>query len=473
MSRPDNLEGLPWPEGEPGPLRDAAARLRGLGGGFEGAGARLGGAIPPAWSGVASQSYSGTLARGQAAVSHVAGSLDDAAAAYRRLADVVESAQEDVRRAAERLHEAREAARQARARAQAERAEADRAHASALLSPALVSGGFDPLAEEASAAEGRAQVAESAAADAEAEAARVERWAHAEADRAVTSVERADAACAGALDATGLTGGFGVGGPASASGARAVWDFVYEVQVKPLNPWHPGYNEGESAAVAGSWTTGILFGTAEWTSRYASQNWMRMQPGYWARAPQYVRPHVRSTPSGGTTQVRGYTRGGAWAPAQAVPDEAARTQWASRARLFSRAGGAASLLTAGAGQFLDDLDNPNLNGNERAGRVAAQTATVGVAGAGGAWAGAAGGAALGTAICPGVGTVIGGVVGGIVGGGLAGGLVDKFNDGIVDWAGGAADDLADTISSIDMPDIDMPDIDLPDIDLPDVDLTPW
>jgi hypothetical protein len=48
----------------------------------------------------------------------------------------------------------------------------------------------------------------------------------------------------------------------------------------------------------------------------------------------------------------------------------------------------------------------------------------------------------------------------------------------VDWAGGAADDLADTIGSIDMPDIDMPDIDMPDIDMPDidlpeVDLTPW
>ena len=100
MSRPANLEGLPWPEGEPGPLRDAAARLRGIGGGFEGAGARLGGAVAPDWSGVASQSYSGTLTRGQAAVSHVAGSVDAAAAAYAELADAIESAQDDVRRAA-------------------------------------------------------------------------------------------------------------------------------------------------------------------------------------------------------------------------------------------------------------------------------------------------------------------------------------------------------------------------------------
>ena len=467
MSRPGNLEGLPWPEGEPGPLRNAASRLRGLGGGFEGAGSRLSGAIAPGWSGVASQSYSSTLTRGQQAVTHVAGSLDDAAAAYGNLADEIESAQDDVRRAAERLHDARVAARQARTRAATARAEADRAHASAMLSPSLVTGGaFDPLAADATAAEGRAQTAESEAADAEAEATRVETWAHGEADRAVSSVERADSACAGALDATGLTGGLGVGGGAVASGAKAVWDFVYEVQVKPLNPWHPGYNDGESAMVGGAWGTGVLFGTSESFSRYASQNWMRMQPGYWQRAPRYVAPYTRSTPSGGTTRVSGYTRRGIWAPATAVPDDAARAQWATRATRFGRLGGAASLLTAGAGQYFDDLDNPNLNGAERTGRVAAQTATVGVAGAGGAWAGAAGGAAIGTMICPGVGTVVGGVVGGIVGGGLAGGLVDKFNDGVVDWAGGAADDVADFVGDIDMPDIDMPDIDVPD-------LTPW
>jgi hypothetical protein len=462
VSPPENLEGLPWPEGEPGPLRDAAARLRGLGGGFEGAGGRLDGAIAPAWSGVASQSYSATLTRGQAAVTHVAGSLDSAAAAYGELAEAVESAQDDVRRAARRLHDAREAARQARSRASAARAEADRAHASALMSPALATGGIDPLAEQATAAEGLAQAAESEAADAEAEAARVERWAHGEADRAVAAVERADAACAGALDATGLTA-LGVSGPAIASGARAVWDFVYEVQVKPLNPWHPGYNTGESATVGGAWATGILFGTSEWYSRYASQNWMRTQPGYWARAPRYVQPYTRSTPSGGTTRVSGYWRRGVWAGAQEVPDTAARAQWASRAKLFGRAGAAASFVTAGVGQYFDDLDNPNLNGAERTGRVAMQTATVGTASALGAWGAAAGGAAIGTAICPGVGTVIGGVIGGIAGGALAGGVVDKFNDSVVDWAGGAADTVSDFVS----------DIDMPDIDLPDVDLTPW
>ncbi len=458
MSRPGNLEGLPWPEGEPGPLRDAAARLRGIGGGFEGAGGRLSGAIPPAWSGVASQSYSGTLTRGEAAVSHVAGSLDAAAAAYGELADAIESAQDDVRRAAERLHDAREAARQARSRATAARAEADQAHTSALLSPALPGAGFDPLAEAAVAAEGRAQSAESVAAEAEAEAARVERWAHGEAERAVTAVERADAACAGALDGTGLTSAFGVGGPALANGAKAVWDFVYEVQVKPLNPWDSGYNDGEGATVVGAWGAGVMFGASEWTSRYASRHWMRMEPGYWIREPRYVSPYTRSTPSGGTTRVSGYVRRGVWAGAQEVPDSAARAQWASRARTFGRAGAAASFLTAGVGQYFDDLDDPNLNTAERSGRIGMQTLTVGGASAAGGWAAAAGGAAIGTAICPGVGTVIGGVVGGIAGGALAGGIVDKFNDGLVDLGGDLADGAADLVGSI---------------DLPDVDLTPW
>jgi hypothetical protein len=469
MSKPGNLEGLPWPEGEPGPLGSAAARLRGLAGGFDGAGTRLSGAAPAAWSGVASTSYSSTLTRGQEAVGHLAESLDTAAGAYDRLADVIESAQDDVRKAAERLHDARVAARRARSRAEAARAEADRANASALLS-SVSAGAFDPLSAEAMAAEGRALTAESDAALAEGEAARVERWAHGEADRAVADVERADASCAGALDGTGLTGAFGLSGGAVAAGAQAVWGFVYEVQFKPLNPWDPSYNAGESATVGGGWASGILFGTSEWTSRYASENWMRMEPGYWLREPRYVAPYMRSTPSGGMTQVSGYMRRGVWAPAQEVPDAAARGQWASRAKVFGRAGTAAAFVTAGVGQYFDDLDNPNLNGAERTGRIGMQTVTVGGASALGGWGGAAAGAAIGTAICPGVGTVVGGVIGGIAGGALAGGVVDKFNDSVVDWAGGAADSVSDFVSDIDMPDIDMPDI---DIDLPDVDLTPW
>jgi hypothetical protein len=296
----------------------------------------------------------------------------------------------------------------------------------------------------------------------------VERWAQGVAERAVSRVERADEACAGALDGTGMTGGLAIGGGAVASGAKAVWDFVYEVQVKPLNPWHSGYNTGESATVVGGWASGIAFGASEWTSRYASQNWMKTLPGYWIREPRYVSPYTRSTPSGGTTRVSGYVRRGVWAGPQTVPDSATRAQWASRANTFGKFGTVTAFATAGVGQYFDDLDDPSLNTSERAGRIGMQTATVGGASALGGWGGAAGGAAIGTMICPGVGTVIGGVIGGIAGGALAGGIVDKFNDGLVDLGGDIADGVSDFVG-----DIEMPDIDMPDIDLPDVDLTPW
>ena len=81
-----------------------------------------------------------------------------------------------------------------------------------------------------------------------------------------------------------------VGGAPSASGAQAVWDFVYDVALKPFNPYDSSYNDGESATVFGSYGSGVLFGTSEWTSRYASQNWMRYAPGYWAREPRSVAP---------------------------------------------------------------------------------------------------------------------------------------------------------------------------------------
>jgi hypothetical protein len=442
MSRPADLQGLPWPEGEPGPLRAAAARLRGLSSGFDGASGTIAAAAPTAWSGVAAVSYGTTIARAGEAVTYLEGTLDTAGTALGNLADRIEEAQDDVRHAADRLREAREEAAEAQRRAAAARYEAIQARSAAMLNPSPLTFA-DPFSQVADAAEARAASAEGLAADKQADADRVERWAQGEASDAVKSVKLADSATASALQSTGLPMGPAVGGPPTASGAQAVWDFVYDVALKPFNPYDPSYNGGESATVFGSYASGVLFGTSEWTSRYASQNWMRYAPGYWAREPRWVSSYLRSTPSGGTTTVRGYMRSGVWAPAQPVPDTAARAQWASRAKLFGRLGAGAAFVTAGAGQYFNDLDNPNLNNPERAGRVGAQTVTVGGAAALGGWGGAAGGAAIGTMICPGVGTVVGGVVGGIVGGGVAGGIADHFNDTVVDWAGTAADDAWD------------------------------
>jgi uncharacterized protein YukE len=439
VSRPADLEGLPWPDGEPGPLRGAAARLRGLQGGLSGAGSTIGAAAPSGWVGVAASSYGSTVAQAGDAVSYLEGTVHTAATALGDLADRIEEAQDEVRRASERLREARAEAADAQRRATVARAEASQARTAALLNPSPLTFA-DPLAQAADAAEARAASAETLAADKQVDAERVERWAHAQANDAIKTVKIADAATAGALQSTGLPMGPVVGGPPSVAGAQAVWGFVYDVALKPLNPFDPGYNDGERGAVFGGYGSGILFGASEWTSRYASKNWMRYQPGYWLREPRWVDSYVRSTPSGGTTTVSGYLRKGVWAPAEEVPDMATRAQWATRAKWFGRAGAAAAFVTAGVGQYFDDADNPNLDNAQRAGRVGAQTVTVGGAAALGGWGGAVGGAAIGTAICPGVGTVVGGVVGGIVGGGVAGGLVDHFNDSVVNWAGNATDD---------------------------------
>jgi uncharacterized protein YukE len=439
VSRPADLEGLPWPDGEPGPLRAAAGRLRALGSGFSGASSTIGAAAPSGWAGVAAGSYASTIAQAGDAVSYLEGTLHTGATALSDLANRVDEAQDEVRRAAVKLREARAEAAAAQRRATVARAEATQARTTALLNPSPLTFA-DPLAQAADAAEARAASAETLAADMQADADRVERWAHAQASDALKTVRVADAATAGALQSTGLPMGPAAGGPPTATGAQAVWHFVYDVALKPFNPYDPSYNDGERAAVFGGYGSGILFGASEWTSRYASENWMRYQPGYWLREPRWVNPYVRSTPSGGTTTVSGYMRKGVWAPPEELPDMAARAQWATRAKWFGRAGMAAAFVTAGAGQYFDDLGNPNLDTAQRAGRVGAQTVTVGGAAALGGWGGAVGGAAIGTAICPGVGTVVGGVVGGIVGGGLAGGVVDHFNDSVVNWAGNAADD---------------------------------
>lgn len=448
MTRPDDLEGLPWPEGEPGPLRRAAGRLQALARTFSAErGALATGASPMAgWSGLAESSYSGALGQAGEAVDYLGTSLDTAGTALIDLAGVVERAQNVVRRAAARLRQARQAVSEAAKRAEAAQAEAVRARAQALLDPmAALSLGSNPLSQATAGAEGRAAATATAADEARAEAERVERWARAEAEEAVAAVRRADSSAARQLDGFVAQIGLGMGPPATAAsgGAAALRGFLYDVLVKPFNPFDPTSSTSERQSVASSYASGFLFGTAEWTSRYAANNWMRYEPGYWLREPRWVGPYTRSTPSGGTTTLSGYLRKGAWAPAREVPDLTTRAQWATRAKWFGRAGIATAFVTAGAGQWLSDANDPNLETSERVGRTAAQTVTVGGASALGGWGGAAGGAAIGTAICPGVGTVVGGVVGGIVGGGVAGAVADELNDTVVSWAGDAANAVED------------------------------
>ena len=330
MSAPADLEGLPWPDGEPGPLRSCASRLRGLAGGFDGAGTRLGGAVAPAWSGFAATSYSGTLGHAQTAVSHLGGSLDTAAGALGHLADVIEHAQHAVRVAAAKLHDAR-AGRRPRA--------AHRAGRTRRCGPRPHRRGARPgphAGRSAVDAGRRGRAPRAGHRDhAPAASSRMRRGSSAGRTRRPTTPSSASrrptptarAPCEG----TGMAGGPTLGGAATAAGAQSVWDFVYDVAGKPLNPWDPGYTPGESAGSGAATPPACCSAPRSGPSRYASQNWMRYEPGYWAREPRWVAPYTRSTPSGGTTQVSGYMRKGSWASAQEVPDLAERAKWASRA----------------------------------------------------------------------------------------------------------------------------------------------
>lgn len=124
-------------------------------------------------------------------------------------------------------------------------------------------------------------------------------------------------------------------------------------------------------------------------------------------------------------------------PAAKAAADAEKARW-------SRLGNGLSVVGPAVGQVLSDADNPQYSTAERAGRAAAQGATVGGASIlGGAAASAAAGAALGSVV-PGAGTVVGGVVGlaaGAIGGYFAAGAMDSVNDDIVDWAGDATDAL--------------------------------
>ena len=123
--------------------------------------------------------------------------------------------------------------------------------------------------------------------------------------------------------------------------------------------------------------------------------------------------------------------------AAAAVDPAARAAAGARYADVTAVGNRLAFAGPAAGQLLTDADNPRFSAAERAGRAAAQGATVGV--------GAVGGAAARRrprhACCfPGVGTVAGFALGALGGWGGAV-LVDEVNDDVVDRVGEQADDV--------------------------------
>lgn len=225
MSAPADLEGLPWPDGEPGPLHTAAQRAGALAGQLESHGRALIGAAshPAGWSGVAESAFDGAVTLNASAIGVNAEALRTAATSLGNLAQVVREAQQTVRHAAAKLHEARAVAHRARSAATAAHADAQNARAQANSSAtSLLSSGTDLLGQAADHAEAAAGAAERRAQAAEAEAQRIEQWARRQAHHAIESVRIADRAAAGAMHDAGsaVVAAVNAGAGAVATGAH-------------------------------------------------------------------------------------------------------------------------------------------------------------------------------------------------------------------------------------------------------------
>jgi hypothetical protein len=145
-----------------------------------------------------------------------------------------------------------------------------------------------------------------------------------------------------------------------------------------------------------------------------------------------------------------------WAPgtASTMNRVMSADDWALWSQRAGRVGAVAGFALAGAGQAIEDWDDPDLTTGDRIARTGATTLLEGGGGAlgglAGAKMGAAGGAAIGTAIFPGVGTAVGaavgGIAGGIVGGGIGGEIGGFVNDNVAGLVEGAGDLIDDGIA---------------------------
>jgi hypothetical protein len=191
--------GLPWPEGDPGALADAASAASGAAHAVRGGVTRVEAAAGAAsgWHGQAAAAFQGAVAAERASMLRGATALDGAAGALRRLSTTLDEAQELVRELANEVEEAEEAARIASARAVFEQASAAWAQTQLMLA------GPDPspsLQQGASAAADDAAVAANAAAGAQAHADAVRTRNTERAQDACDEVRRQDTATAAAVD---------------------------------------------------------------------------------------------------------------------------------------------------------------------------------------------------------------------------------------------------------------------------------
>lgn len=181
--------------------------------------------------------------------------------------------------------------------------------------------------------------------------------------------------------------------------------------------------------------TTLAFTTPSTFSTVMSKELMKTMPGRMSK-PYWQRTGFAVDSKGVATQTGRWTQ--SYQGPKVVEDTAGRAKWSARAKVFSRAGTAATALISGVDQWNADSGKPT---DERVGRAVTQGATM----AGAAWAGAQAGAAIGTAIpVPVVGTVVGAAAGAVIGAGAMWAM-DKFNDPLVDLGGKAGDVVGDGI----------------------------
>lgn len=215
------MEGLPWPEGEPGALTGAAGQLTAVAGRLSAAGTPLGGAATvDHWHGGAATAYSVLVHSQVTGLQGGAKVFGSTAAALRALARVLSDAQDAIRAEARRVKAAREAAERARA----------------LAGSAADRSGSQP---DNAGAEAAFLHLSAAAGRAEADYREIRQAAEARARRLVAEVTSADAATAGEVAEARVAASAGPGGLPAAPGQIDIDPVALAWAYAPHLRFHP------------------------------------------------------------------------------------------------------------------------------------------------------------------------------------------------------------------------------------------
>jgi hypothetical protein len=386
-------QGIMIPVGDPQALRAAAGRLTAAAAAMDGVASNLGASAEAAcggrrWVGPASAAFHRHVQETGVAVATGSHAFGDAAAALIRLAGELQAAQEQARHA----------------QAAADAASGIIGSTSQGLALLGASAEPDPLARsrlQRTLDDATAELTGARAAIAQA------------AERARVAGRVAAAALQAATEAATVPRA-PEGAGACETGPQWLRRQAGDVVLDSLNPFAAEHSDYERWRIELDLVSvGGIEAFREF-HKYAAENWVRYEPGYWARVPTPVRGYWKRSPKGRWFPVSGYIRPGKWVNAQEVPDLAKRMASARYVKLAGRASWVLAFGTAALDQWVQDRNRPDLDAGERVERIAGATALVGSA----TIAGAAAGAAIGSAVVPGVGTLVGAVVGSLIGSGV-------------------------------------------------------